>query len=290
MPFDVPVYLLAGPTASGKSAKALEWAEATGGVIVNADSMQLYRDVPTLTARPSPEDETRAQHHLYGHLGPQDQWSTGDWIRAAKPFIDAALNGGPKLCVTGGTGLYFLSLIRGLAQIPEISDPVRHRARALYADEGEASVRASLRRHDPQSEARIMPHDAQRLSRALEVWLETGVSLSDWQTNTAPLLPDGSYHMDILLPERETLYARCDSRLVQMIKAGALDEVRSLMAQNYCPDWPISRVLGLNELASHLSGDMTLPDALCLAQQKTRNYAKRQMTFFRNQFTGQPRI
>lgn len=280
-----PIYLLAGPTASGKSARAVEWAERTGGIIVNADSMQLYADLPILTARPDAADLSRAKHVLYGHLPPDALWSAGQWLRAALPFIEAALGGGRSVCVVGGTGLYFNSLVRGLAEIPEIGAEVRQTARQAYDDLGEEAFRDLLRRHDPQSAQRIFPNDAQRLTRAYEVSLETGVALTDWQGRTQPTLADGSYALEILAPDRAELYTRCDARLQIMLDHGALDEVRALMDKGLRDDWPIMRVLGVAEFAAHLRGDMALDDALNLARQKTRNYAKRQSTWFRNQFS-----
>ncbi len=279
-----PLYLLAGPTASGKSAKALDWAERTGGVILNADSMQLYVDVPILTARPDAAETSRAPHRLYGHLDGQTLWSTGDWLRAARPHIMEALNGGPPLCIVGGTGLYFNALVHGLAEIPDIDDAVRNEARAAFEDMGEARLRALLKRHDPQAEARIMANDQQRLSRAYEVWLQTGRSLTDWQTHTVPELTQNTYTLDILHPDRVWLYERCDRRLQIMLDHGAIDEVRALMTKGLTPDWPIMRVLGLMEFMAYLKAEMKLEDALALARQKTRNYAKRQSTWFRNQF------
>lgn len=283
-PADAPLYLLAGPTASGKSAKALDWAGRTGGVILNADSMQLYRDVPILTARPSRADEARAPHALYGLLDAQTLWSAGDWLRAARPFLAEALNGGPPVCVVGGTGLYFNALIHGLAEVPEIADAAREQARGDYERLGEAAFRDRLRQCDPRAEARILPNDRQRLTRAYEVYLQSGTSLSDWQARTRPELPQTAYVMEILNPPRDALYARCDRRLQLMLDEGALDEVRDLMARGLAPGWPILRVLGLSEFTAHLRGDMTLDAALDLARQKTRNYAKRQTTWFRNQF------
>ena len=279
-----PLYLLAGPTASGKSAKALAWAMRSGGTILNADSMQLYADVPILTARPDAAEEARAPHRLYGHLDGQTLWSTGDWLRAARPFIAEALSGGPPLCIVGGTGLYFNALVHGLAEIPDIDGAVRAEARAAFSDMGEDNLRDLLKTHDPQAEARIMPNDQQRLSRAYEVWLQTGRALTDWQTHTVPELTAGTYTLDILHPDRAWLYERCDRRLQIMLDHGALDEVRELISKGLTPDWPIMRVLGLMEFVAYLKGEMTLEDALSLARQKTRNYAKRQSTWFRNQF------
>jgi tRNA dimethylallyltransferase len=281
---DAPLYLLAGPTASGKSAKALAWAEKTGGIILNADSMQLYADVPTLTARPDAAEEARAPHRLYGHLDGRTLWSTGDWLRAARPFITEALSGGPPLCIVGGTGLYFNALVHGLAEIPDIDEAVRSEARAAYDEMGEENLRALLRQHDPEAEARIMPNDQQRLSRAYEVWLQTGRALTWWQTHTVPELAADTYRLDILHPDRAWLYERCDRRLQIMLDHGTLDEVRALMDKGLEPDWPIMRVLGLGEFVAYLKGESSLEDALALARQKTRNYAKRQSTWFRNQF------
>jgi tRNA dimethylallyltransferase len=281
-----PIVLLAGPTASGKSAMALDWAVRTGGIVLNADSMQLYADVPTLTARPSPEDEAQARHVLYGHLAPDATWSAGQWVRAAKPFLDAALAGGPPVCVTGGTGLYFNSLVHGLAEIPEIGEGARRQARGDFERLGEETFRKNLKDADPRAEARIAANDRQRLCRAWEVWLETGRSLSDWQDDTAPILEEGSYRLEILDPDRAWLYERCDRRFALMISGGALDEVRDLMARGLETDWPIMRVLGLIECVAYLEGHMTLAEATAVAQRKTRNYAKRQSTWFRNQFAG----
>ncbi|EGF90916.1 tRNA delta2-isopentenylpyrophosphate transferase [Asticcacaulis biprosthecium C19] len=281
---DPPIYLLAGPTASGKSALALAWARETGGIILNADSMQLYRDVPILTARPTVTDMTQAEHVLYGHLGPQTLWSAGEWLRAAKPYLDAALDGGRPVCIVGGTGLYFNSLVFGLAEIPEIGELARTTARDTYDVLGEAAFRDLLRQHDPKAERRIFPNDRQRLARAYEVFLHTGTSLTDWQNKTKPALPKHSYKLEILYPDREDLYARCDARLQIMLDQGALDEVRDVMAQGLRDDWAIIRVLGLREFSAHLRGEMTLDAALAQARQMTRNYAKRQSTWFRNQF------
>lgn len=283
-PRDAGLYLLAGPTASGKSARALQWAQAAGGAILNADSMQLYGDVPTLTARPDTADEARCPHLLYGHLGPRETWSVGEWLRAARPHIDAALAGGRPLCITGGTGLYFNALVHGLAEIPEIGDVARTTARGLYEEAGETKFRDILKQHDPEAEARISPNDRQRLTRAYEVFVETGVSLTGWQGRGQAGLDPAHYRLDILRPEREDLYARCDARLQVMLDHGALDEVQMLIDRGLEDGWPIMRVLGLAEFAAHLRGRMPLADALALARRKTRNYAKRQMTWFRNQF------
>ncbi len=284
------ILLVGGATASGKSAYALDWAEARGGRIVNADSMQLYVDLPILTARPSPAEEARVPHRLYGILPPDQTLSTGDWIRAVQSELVAARQAGQPVAIVGGTGLYFLSLIRGLAEIPAIPDPVREAARAQLAHDGEQAVRTLLRDKDPAAEARISPGDHQRLARALEVWLATGRALSDWQADTQPLLAPGTYARVVIAPDRERLYARCDTRFDLMLRAGALDEVEALMAQGLAPDWPILRVLGARELWGLIRGELDRDTAIDQAKTLTRQYAKRQLTFFRNQFSDWPRF
>ncbi len=279
-----PLYLLAGPTASGKSARALAWAEQHNGTVLNADSMQLYADVPTLTARPTPEETACAPHLLYGHLAATGTWSAGEWLRAALPHIAQATPQAP-LCIVGGTGLYFNALVYGLADIPDIDETTRHTARETFDATDEASFRDILKQYDPRAEARIKPNDRQRLCRAYEVWLQTGTALSDWQDQTRPALAEGSYDLEILRPDRDWLYARCDARLRIMLAGTALGEVETLMAKGLAPDWPIMRVLGLGECVAYIKGEMTFDAALAQAQQITRNYAKRQTTWFRNQFT-----
>lgn len=281
---DKSIYLLAGPTASGKSAKALEWAQRTGGIIINADSMQLYEDVPTLTARPTQAEMGLCPHRLYGHLNPEQQWSVGEWVKAALPFIDAAQNGGAPVCIVGGTGLYFNALIFGLAHIPEVSQSIRNDAEMAYDQMGETAFREELRRHDPEAAIRISPNDRQRQTRAYSVWLQTGRSLSDWQAETTPILMPNSYDLEILSPDRAWLYARCDARLATMFDTMGFSEVDHLMQKGLSDDWPIMRVLGLRESVAFLKGEMPYNTALAHAQQMTRNYAKRQMTWFRNQF------
>ncbi len=279
-----PLYLLAGPTASGKSARALAWAEQHNGTILNADSMQLYADVPTLTARPAPEETALAPHLLYGHLAPTETWSAGEWLRAAMPHIQAATQTSP-LCIVGGTGLYFNALVYGLADIPDTGDAIRQDARETFDRTDEPSFRELLKRHDPRAEARIKPNDRQRLCRAYEVWLQTGTALSDWQDQTVPAIAEGTYDLEILRPDRDWLYARCDARLRLMLDGRALDEVSDLMAKGLAADWPVMRVLGLAECVAYIKGEVTRDAALVQAQQITRNYAKRQTTWFRNQFT-----
>jgi len=275
--------LIAGPTASGKSRLALDMAERTGAVIINADSQQLYADLRVLSARPSREDEARAEHHLYGAADAADAWSVGRWTRAVMPLLEElAAQDRPALLV-GGTGLYFNALTRGLADIPPVPDAVRDAIQAAYDHEGEAAFRRRLGEADPVSAAAITPGDRQRLIRALAVTQATGRSLSDWKTDTRPLLTPGSYDALVVEPPRERLYANCDSRVRLMIDNGAVDEVRALLARNLDPALPAMKAVGVPELAAHLSGAATLDQAIAAIRLSTRHYAKRQLTWFRNQ-------
>ena len=275
--------LIAGPTASGKSRLALEMAERTGAVIINADSQQLYADLRVLSARPSIEDEARAEHRLYGVADATESWSVGRWTRAVIPLLDElAAEGRPALLV-GGTGLYFNALTRGLADIPAVPDAVRDAVQADYDLEGEAAFRRRLAEADPLTAAAITPGDRQRLIRALAVAQATGRSLSDWKADTRPLLAPGSYDALVVEPPRDRLYANCNARVSLMIRQGAVDEVRAMLARNLAPALPAMKAVGVPELAAHLSGAATLDQAVAAIRLSTRHYAKRQLTWFRNQ-------
>jgi len=284
------IQLIAGPTASGKSRLALETAERTGAVIVNADSQQLYGDLRILSARPTAEDEARAEHRLYGIADAADAWSVGRWSRAVMPVLaELAAEGRPALLV-GGTGLYFNALTRGLADIPDIPDSVRDEIGALYDSAGEGSVRRRLVETDPQSEAAIESGDRQRLIRALAVLTVTGQPLSVWRADTRPLLAEGSWEAIVVEPPRDRLYAACDARVVTMVDQGALDEVRALVARRLDPTLPAMKAVGVRDFAAHLRGEVSLAEAITAVQQATRNYAKRQLTWFRNQTPGWARV
>jgi len=284
------IQLIAGPTASGKSRLALETAERTGAVIVNADSQQLYGDLRILSARPTAEDEARAEHRLYGIADAADAWSVGRWSRAVMPVLaELAAEGRPALLV-GGTGLYFNALTRGLADIPDIPDSVRDEIGALYDSAGEGSVRRRLVETDPQSEAAIESGDRQRLIRALAVLTVTGQPLSVWRADTRPLLAEGSWEAVVVEPPRDRLYAACDARVDAMVEQGALDEVRALVARRLDPTLPAMKAVGVRDFAAHLRGEVSLNEAITAVQQATRNYAKRQLTWFRNQTPDWPRV
>ncbi|MDI1327463.1 MAG: tRNA (adenosine(37)-N6)-dimethylallyltransferase MiaA [Brevundimonas sp.] len=280
------IILIAGPTASGKSRLALELAGRTGALIVNADSQQLYADLSVLSARPSAEDEARADHRLYGVADAADAWSVGRWSRTVLPILAEQTDQARPVLLVGGTGLYFTSLTKGLANIPEIPLKVRDGAGAMFDAEGEAGFRRRLAEVDVAAAGRIEAGDRQRLTRAWAVAAHTGRSLSDWTADTAPLLAPGSWTGLVVEPEREALYARCDARVAQMVEGGALEEVRALVARGLAPDLPAMKAVGVREFARYLAGDSSLEQALEATRQATRNYAKRQLTWFRNQTPG----
>ncbi len=277
------VWLIAGPTASGKSQAALALAERTGAEIVNADALQLYRDLRVLSARPSPAEEARAPHHLYGVADAGEAWSVGRWLRAVLPTLEAVRGRGRPAIVVGGTGLYFRALTHGLAETPPVSEAARRGVEARFEAEGEAAVRTALLAVDPAAAARIAPGDRQRLVRALAVAQATGRPLSAWTAETRPALAPGAWRAVVLAPPRAELYARCDDRLGAMVEAGALDEVAALLARGLDPGLPAMKAVGVRELGAHLHGDLPLADALELARRETRRLAKRQLTWFRNQ-------
>jgi tRNA dimethylallyltransferase len=288
------VWLIAGPTASGKSGLALRLAQATGAEtsgaeIINADSMQLYADLRVLTARPSVEQEAQARHHLYGVADAAETWSVGAWLRAATTVLTEIAERDRPAIIVGGTGLYFSALTQGLAEIPAIAEAVRAEVRERLDRLGEDAFREALAGVDAEAAARIAPGDRQRLGRAMEVATATGRSLTAWQASTTPLLATGAYRALVLDPPRDALYARCDARLGAMATDGGLDEVAALMARRLDPQLPAMKALGVREFARHLAGELTLDQALSLARQETRRYAKRQITWFRNQTPHWPR-
>lgn len=284
------VWLIGGPTGGGKSALALRLALAVGGEIVNADSMQLYADLRILTARPSDEDEARAPHHLFGVADAGEAWSVGRWLAAARDVLGDIAGRGRTAIVVGGTGLYFRSLTRGLADIPPVPSAIRQETAAMFDALGEAAFRDRLAGVDPAAARRIGTGDRQRLMRAWEVFAATARALSDWQADGPGVLDGAAWRGVILSPPRAELYRRCDARLVDMIEAGALDEVAHLMARGLDAGLPAMKALGVAPLAALLRGEMSLDQALARAQQETRHYVKRQITWFRHQTPDWPRI
>nr|WP_201721633.1 tRNA (adenosine(37)-N6)-dimethylallyltransferase MiaA [Caulobacter sp. B11] len=282
--------LIAGPTASGKSALAIAAARMLGGEIVNADSMQLYAGLPILTAAPSPAELASAPHHLFGVADATEIWSVGHWQRAAVEVLAAIAARGRPAIVVGGTGLFFRALTHGLAEIPPVPETQREISSLLYAAQGEPAFRDLLHDLDPEAEARIEVGDRQRLIRAHGVAVATGKALTAWQTDTRPVLAPGSWRGVVLEPPRQALYDRCDARFVRMVEAGGLDEVAAIAARKLNSALPALKALGYRELAAHLNGDIALKAAIAAAQMETRRYAKRQMTWFRNQTPDWDRI
>jgi tRNA dimethylallyltransferase len=278
------VILIAGPTASGKSALALALAEQYGGTIINADSMQVYRDLRIITARPTAAEEERAPHRLYGHVDAGENFSVGRWCREAAAALAAARRAASHAIIVGGTGLYFSALTRGLAAVPPIPTTIRAEVRARLEREGASAIHAELIRRDPAAAARLKPGDRTRITRALEVVLATGRPLKDWQEDETPAILDVSRAAKIfLIPDREELLRRIDARFDAMIAAGALEEVRALAARHLDAELPAMKAHGVPWLIRHLKGEMTLTQAAAEAKRDTRQYTKRQATWFRNQ-------
>jgi tRNA dimethylallyltransferase len=269
--------LIAGPTASGKSALALEIAQVQGRGIVNADALQVWSCWRVLTARPTPEEEAQVPHHLYGHLAPGADWSVGHWLRAAAPLLAAAP------VVVGGTGLYFTALTEGLAEVPPVPPGVRAEADARLAAHGLAPLLAEL---DAETAARIDRANPARVQRAWEVLRATGRGLAAWQdAGAAPALPLARAETILLAPDRDRLAARIDRRFAAMLAAGALDEVRAVLRQ-WTPAAPWAKAIGAPELVAHLRQEIALADATSRAQAATRQYAKRQRAWFRARMGG----
>ncbi len=270
--------LIAGPTASGKSAMAMDLARAKNGVIINADSMQVYQELRVLTARPTKADEALVSHRLYGHIAAAAEYSVAQWQRECVGEINQALAAGHLPIVCGGTGLYFMSLINGLSTVPEISSEVREKWRSF-----EGNLHAELMLRDSTSAAKLNPADRQRLVRALEVVESSGVPLPEWQAKAKAAAPLQGFNVVKLhkhLP-RDELYRRADLRFDEMIARGALDEVRALPLLQ--PNQPLMKAIGVPELQAYLRGEMSLQQAKALAQTATRQYIKRQLTWARGQ-------
>lgn len=279
--------LILGPTASGKSALAVEAARAFDGVIVNADSMQVYRDLRILTARPDDAALAAAPHRLYGFLDAADICSAARWAELAAAETRAALDAGRLPIVVGGSGLYFRALTEGFSPIPDIAPEHRAEAADRLAALGGEAFRAELARVDAETAARLHAGDSQRLVRAMEVWLGTGRPLSEWQKLPPEPPPlDLDFLTVALLPERETLYARCDARFGDMLAAGAMAEVQALAARGLDPELPAMKALGVPQLIAAGRGEITLDEAAEKARTLTRRYAKRQVTWLRHQIVA----
>lgn len=283
--------LIAGPTASGKSAVAMDVAERLNGVVINADAMQLYADLDVLTSRPSREDEARVPHRLFGCAPAGDAWSAGRWLEAAGREVSTAWQADKVPVIAGGTGLYFKVLEEGLSPIPAVPDEVRDHWRDRLRVEGANALHGELVRRASNDAGRIEPADGQRVVRALEVLDATGKTLADHfaLARQGSVLANADVRRVALTPAREELYGCCDARFEVMLEHGAMDEVEKLVALDLAPDLPVMKAIGVQALASYLAGEVLMEDAVALAQKQTRNYAKRQMTWIRNQMSDWPK-
>jgi tRNA dimethylallyltransferase len=283
----VSAILIAGPTASGKSDLALRLARALGGVVINADSMQVYRDLRVLTARPDREDEAKAPHRLFGHVDGAVNYSTGLWLANASVALNEVRREGRLPVFVGGTGLYFKALTQGLSAIPPVPEEVRAKVRSLAAGVPAAALYASLMRRDPATAARLPPSDRQRILRALEVFEATGKSLVSFHaTRALPVLDAKDIFAVFLATEREALKARIDARFEIMLQAGALQEAAVLRERRLDPALPVMRAHGVPHLIAHLNGEISLAEAAREAKLDTSRYAKRQLTFARHQLAS----
>jgi len=285
---DAPILFIAGPTASGKSALALALAKETGGAIINADAIQVYADLAILSARPTAADCAQIPHHLYGTIAGCERYSAGRWARAAAAIIHRLGEEGRAAIVTGGTGLYFKTLEEGLSPIPDVPPAVIAAGEEKWRTLGAAGFYEAVIRDDPAM-ARLSVNDRQRLVRAWSVHTHTGRPLSAFQAlPRSPLLDRPVAYRVVLAPPRQQLYARCDQRLAKMIDAGAVDEVRRLLEKGYADDLPVMKALGVAEIRAHLKNRLSLEEATALARRNTRRFAKRQLTWFRNQAADWP--
>ena len=284
---DGEAILIAGPTASGKSALAMRLAERRGGVVINADSMAVYRDLAILTGRPDAADLARVPHRLYGHRDAAEPHSVGIWLEEAAAELRRAWAMGALPVVVGGTGLYFKALTEGLSDIPAVPESVRAAVRAEAAGLAPEALHARLRARDPLTAAGLRASDPQRVIRALEVLAATGRPLAAFQASrAAPVLPLSRVQAIALAPERASLRAAIDARFDRMMASGALAEVARLRDRGLDPALPAMRALGVPPLLAHLAGDLSLAEAVARSKAETRAYAKRQETFARHQLAG----
>ncbi len=280
----VNAILITGPTASGKSALAVELAKCHGGAVINADSMQVYDTLRVLTARPSEEEMQGVPHHLYGHVPPGAAYSTGAWLRDVAALLPPLRAAGRLPVFVGGTGLYFKALTGGLSDMPEIPEVLREKLRRRLLEEGPDGLYGELAAADPAVAANLNRQDGQRIVRALEVVKATGRSIADFQGRSGPVIIDADEARKIVvLPDRAVLHQRINGRFEKMLQQGAEDEVRALLALDLPAEAPVMKAIGVSQITAMIRGEMTRDEVLEKGAAATRQYAKRQMTWFRNQ-------
>lgn len=286
-----PAILIHGPTASGKSALAIELARKLGGEVINADSMQVYRDLQVISARPTEEEMAGVPHHLFGHVDAATRYSTGEWLEAARSVLKRLQRQNKHAVIVGGTGLYLLALTQGLSDIPPVPDDIRAEVRAIADTEGADGLRTRLAPHDPELAERLGTGDKQRLARAYEVWLATGRPLTDFQSERQPpVLKEGEWTGFALTPPRTALYKKIDRRFEGMLMQGAVEEARALVARDLNPELPAMKALGMPSIAAFVRGEISAEEAAESAKRESRRYAKRQFTWIGRQFPFWPRI
>ena len=278
-----PVICIAGPTASGKSAYAIDVARALNGEIINADALQVYSDLQVLSARPTHSEMEGIPHHLFGHISGEVRYSTGSWLREVEPLILDILARGKTPVLVGGTGLYFRALLKGMADIPAVPMAVTQETMAFMDREGIGALRQEAMRLDPIATSRVLGDDPQRLQRIVDVCRGTGQALSVWQAETHPVVPLQFAKFCVLLPQRKGLYERINARYDVMLRHGGLKEAKAVFEKRYDESLPVMKAIGLRQLRSYFEGVSPLDDAIEVAKRDSRRFAKRQMTWFRNQ-------
>jgi tRNA dimethylallyltransferase len=278
-----PIICIAGPTASGKSAWAIQIAKSFGGEIINTDALQVYSELNIISARPSRSEMLSVPHHLFGHVDSNFRYSVGNWISEVESLIVDTLARGKSPILTGGTGLYFKSLIEGIAKIPSIPSDVILETNKFQEQNGVEGLRDLAEKLDPKAASRVLGKDPHRLMRIINVYKVTNKPISFWHENTKPVVPRIFCHCAVLLPERQKLYDAINNRFDLMMKKGLLNEAERIFTKNIDPSLPIMKAIGLREFFPYFSGDISLDEAVDLAKRNSRRFAKRQFTWFRGQ-------
>jgi tRNA dimethylallyltransferase len=284
----ITIHIVAGPTASGKTAKAIEIARAENGIVINCDSMQIYDGLALLTAQPDTQERSEAEHKLYGVLHPDEICSAGSWREMVLPLIEETIDAGKTPIICGGNGMYIKALMDGLSPIPQVPDEIRQQAIQKQIELGNPAFHAELMKRDPASAERFHPSHTARLVRAWEVLEATGKSLTEWQKETRSGPPEHwEFEIHTIIPEREILRARCDARFLKMMECGAVDEVKEFSQKiengEINAETPLTKALGYKPLLGFIKGKISKEEAIDQAQTETRQYAKRQVTWFKNQ-------